>query len=109
MCPARRAVLLEEFARCLAELGERVRIYFVYRFEKRTSERAQKLLGTARPDQRIRCRVRYGEVLNLKGEDLNLTVREMSQEHSVVIVKDENTFDRVRVGSRVRVLQITRV
>jgi D-serine deaminase-like pyridoxal phosphate-dependent protein len=52
----------------------------------------------------------YGRVLNLAGEDLNLTVSEMSQEHGVVIVKDEtgesgeNAFDRLRVGSRVRVL-----
>ena len=28
----------------------------------------------------------------------------MSQEHGVVITKDENAFDRLRVGSRVRVL-----
>jgi D-serine deaminase-like pyridoxal phosphate-dependent protein len=46
----------------------------------------------------------YGKVLDLEGNDLNLTVSEMSQEHGVVIVKDENTFDRLRVGSRVRVL-----
>ena len=46
----------------------------------------------------------YGRVLDLKGKDLNLTVSEMSQEHGSVIVKDENTFDRLRVGSRVRVL-----
>ena len=46
----------------------------------------------------------YGRVLDLLGEDLNLTVSEMSQEHGVVMVKDENTFDRLRVGSRVRVL-----
>ena len=46
----------------------------------------------------------YGRVLNLSGEDLSLTVSEMSQEHGVVMVKDENTFDRLRVGSRVRVL-----
>jgi D-serine deaminase-like pyridoxal phosphate-dependent protein len=46
----------------------------------------------------------YGRVLNLAGEDLNLTVCEMSQEHGVVMVKDENTFDRLRVGTRVRVL-----
>ena len=46
----------------------------------------------------------YGRVLNLAGEDLNLTVSEMSQEHGVIIVKDENTFDGLRVGSRVRVL-----
>jgi D-serine deaminase-like pyridoxal phosphate-dependent protein len=46
----------------------------------------------------------YGKVLDLEGQDLNLTVSEMSQEHGVVIVKDENTFNRLRVGSRVRVL-----
>jgi D-serine deaminase-like pyridoxal phosphate-dependent protein len=46
----------------------------------------------------------YGKVLDLAGKDLNLTVSEMSQEHGVVIAKDENTFDRLRVGSRVRVL-----
>ena len=46
----------------------------------------------------------YGRVLNLAGEDLNLTVSEMSQEHGTVIVEDENTFDRLKVGSRVRVL-----
>ena len=49
----------------------------------------------------------YGRVLDLKGEDLNLTVCEMSQEHGVIIAKDENsenTLDRLSVGSRVRVL-----
>jgi len=46
----------------------------------------------------------YGRVLDLEGKDLNLTVSEMSQEHGTVIVKDEKTFDRLRVGSRVRVL-----
>jgi D-serine deaminase-like pyridoxal phosphate-dependent protein len=46
----------------------------------------------------------YGRVLNLAGEDLNLTVSEMSQEHGVLMAKDENTFDHLRVGSRVRVL-----
>jgi D-serine deaminase-like pyridoxal phosphate-dependent protein len=46
----------------------------------------------------------YGKLLDLEGKDLNLTVSEMSQELGVVIVKDENIFDRLRVGSRVRVL-----
>jgi D-serine deaminase-like pyridoxal phosphate-dependent protein len=46
----------------------------------------------------------YGKVLDLAGNDLNLTVSEMSQEHGTVIAKDENIFDRLRVGSRVRVL-----
>jgi D-serine deaminase-like pyridoxal phosphate-dependent protein len=43
-------------------------------------------------------------VLDLEGKDLNLTVSEMSQEHGFVMVEDENIFDRLRVGSRVRVL-----
>lgn len=46
----------------------------------------------------------YGRILDLAGEDLNLTVCEMSQEHGVIMVKDENTLDRLSVGSRVRVL-----
>jgi len=46
----------------------------------------------------------YGRVLDLEGNDLNLTVSEMSQEHGVMIAQDEKTFDRLRVGSRVRVL-----
>src|SRR5688572_20082099 len=52
----------------------------------------------------------YGKVLDFEGNDLNLTVSEMSQEHGVVIANDENdeksenTLDRLRVGSRVRVL-----
>jgi D-serine deaminase-like pyridoxal phosphate-dependent protein len=46
----------------------------------------------------------YGKVLDLTGKDLNLTVSEMSQEHGFVIAKDEHTFDRLRVGTRVRVL-----
>jgi D-serine deaminase-like pyridoxal phosphate-dependent protein len=46
----------------------------------------------------------YGKVLDLQGKDLNLTVSEMSQEHGAVIAKDENILDRLRVGSRVRVL-----
>jgi D-serine deaminase-like pyridoxal phosphate-dependent protein len=46
----------------------------------------------------------YGEVLDLKGKRLNLTVSEISQEHGFVIANDERTLDRLRVGSRVRVL-----
>lgn len=46
----------------------------------------------------------YGRVLDLRGIDLNLTVSEMSQEHGFVIANDEHSFDRLRVGSRVRVL-----
>ena len=46
----------------------------------------------------------YGKVLDLQGQDLNLSVSEMSQEHGAVIAKDENILDRLKVGSRVRVL-----
>jgi D-serine deaminase-like pyridoxal phosphate-dependent protein len=46
----------------------------------------------------------YGKVLDLAGKDLNLTVSEMSQEHGVMIAKDEHTLDRLKVGARVRVL-----
>jgi D-serine deaminase-like pyridoxal phosphate-dependent protein len=46
----------------------------------------------------------YGRVLDLEEKDLNLTVSEMSQEHGVVMAEDDSTFDRLKVGSRVRVL-----
>lgn len=46
----------------------------------------------------------YGRVLDLEGRDLNLTVSEMSQEHGVIIGKDDNIFDRLKIGSRVRVM-----
>jgi D-serine deaminase-like pyridoxal phosphate-dependent protein len=46
----------------------------------------------------------YGKVLDLDGNDLNLIVSEMSQEHGVVMVEDDHTLDRLKVGSRVRVL-----
>ena len=46
----------------------------------------------------------YGKVLDLNGNDLNLTVSELSQEHGVVIAENEHTLDRLKVGSRLRVL-----
>jgi D-serine deaminase-like pyridoxal phosphate-dependent protein len=46
----------------------------------------------------------YGKVLDLEGNDLNCTASEMSQEHGVLMLKDDPTFDRLKVGSRVRVL-----
>ncbi len=46
----------------------------------------------------------YGKVLDLTGKDLNLTVSEMSQEHGFVMAHDDKTFDRLKVGTRVRVL-----
>ena len=46
----------------------------------------------------------YGRVLDLAGNDLNLTVGEMSQEHGVLYMEDDGLFDRLKVGTRVRVL-----
>jgi D-serine deaminase-like pyridoxal phosphate-dependent protein len=46
----------------------------------------------------------YGKVLDLEGNDLNLNVNEMSQEHGVLLAEDENSFERLKVGARVRVL-----
>jgi len=46
----------------------------------------------------------YGKVLDLTGKDLSLNVSEMSQEHGFVVVKDEDAFDQLKVGTRVRVL-----
>lgn len=46
----------------------------------------------------------YGRVLDLAGSDLNVTVGEMSQEHGVVFTHDDQTFDQLKVGTRVRVL-----
>jgi D-serine deaminase-like pyridoxal phosphate-dependent protein len=46
----------------------------------------------------------YGKVLDLEGKDLNCTVSEMSQEHGAIHIEDQGTFDRLKVGTRVRVL-----
>lgn len=46
----------------------------------------------------------YGRVLDLGGRDLGLRVESLSQEHGAVSVRDENLFDSLRVGTRVRVL-----
>src|SRR6185503_4666299 len=46
----------------------------------------------------------YGRVLDLAGNDLNLTVREMSQEHGVLFAEDQKVFDSLKIGTRVRVL-----
>jgi len=46
----------------------------------------------------------YGRVLDLAGNDLNVTVREMSQEHGVMFAGDAKVFDQIKVGTRVRVL-----
>jgi len=46
----------------------------------------------------------FGRVLDLDGADTGLRVASLSQEHGAVPVPDEATFDRLRVGTRVRVL-----
>jgi D-serine deaminase-like pyridoxal phosphate-dependent protein len=46
----------------------------------------------------------FGRVLDLEGRDLGLVVDGVSQEHGVVRVRDEAGFDRLPVGTRVRVL-----
>jgi D-serine deaminase-like pyridoxal phosphate-dependent protein len=46
----------------------------------------------------------YGHVYDLEGNDLSLRVGSLSQEHGEIFVEDENTFNNLKVGSRVRVL-----
>ena len=46
----------------------------------------------------------YGTVLDLEGNDLNLAVGDISQEHGVLYMEDDRLFDRLTVGTRVRVL-----
>ena len=46
----------------------------------------------------------YGRVLGLDGGDLGVRVDGVSQEHGVVRIEDDETFDRLPVGARVRVL-----
>ena len=46
----------------------------------------------------------YGRVLDLAGEDTGLRVASLSQEHGSVEVGGAATFDRLKVGARVRVL-----
>ncbi|HXG83157.1 MAG TPA: alanine racemase [Pyrinomonadaceae bacterium] len=46
----------------------------------------------------------YGRVYDLAGEDLNLRVESLSQEHGAITVKDPAIFNRLKVGSRVRIL-----
>jgi D-serine deaminase-like pyridoxal phosphate-dependent protein len=46
----------------------------------------------------------YGRVYDLAGNDLNLRVESLSQEHGEISVGDENTFKNLKVGSRVRIL-----
>lgn len=46
----------------------------------------------------------YGRVLDLAGNELGLRVSSLSQEHGVLLAPDDATFDRLKVGTRVRVL-----
>jgi D-serine deaminase-like pyridoxal phosphate-dependent protein len=46
----------------------------------------------------------YGRVYDLGGNDLNLRIGSLSQEHGEIFVDDQTTFDRLKVGDRVRIL-----
>lgn len=46
----------------------------------------------------------YGHVYDLDGNDLNLRVGSLSQEHGQIFVEEARVFDQLKVGSRVRIL-----
>jgi D-serine deaminase-like pyridoxal phosphate-dependent protein len=46
----------------------------------------------------------YGRVYDLAGNDLNLRVESLSQEHGEIHVSSAQVFDNLKVGSRVRIL-----
>jgi D-serine deaminase-like pyridoxal phosphate-dependent protein len=46
----------------------------------------------------------YGRVLDLAGNDLGLRVESVSQEHGSSHVADDNVFERLKTGTRVRIL-----
>lgn len=46
----------------------------------------------------------YGHVYDLAGNDLNLRVQSLSQEHGEISVPDAQVFNSLKVGSRVRIL-----
>ncbi|HEX8195814.1 MAG TPA: alanine racemase [Pyrinomonadaceae bacterium] len=46
----------------------------------------------------------YGRVLDLTGNDLNLRVKSVSQEHGTIHIRDEATFEHLKIGTRVRIL-----
>lgn len=46
----------------------------------------------------------YGRVLDIDGNELGLRVDALSQEHGTIHVADETMLDRLKVGSRVRIL-----
>ncbi len=46
----------------------------------------------------------YGRVYDLEGNDLNLRVESLSQEHGEISVQAEKTFNDLKVGERIRIL-----
>jgi D-serine deaminase-like pyridoxal phosphate-dependent protein len=46
----------------------------------------------------------YGLVLDIEGRDTGARLAGLSQEHGEVLVDDEETFNQLKVGTRVRVL-----
>ncbi|NJM51912.1 MAG: hypothetical protein HC846_00135 [Blastocatellia bacterium] len=46
----------------------------------------------------------YGHILDLDGNELGLRLNSLSQEHGVFYVQDDETFNRLKIGSRVRIL-----
>lgn len=46
----------------------------------------------------------YGRVYDLEGNDLNLRVGSLSQEHGEIFVEDDRVFNSLKVGSRLRIL-----
>jgi D-serine deaminase-like pyridoxal phosphate-dependent protein len=46
----------------------------------------------------------YGQLLDLEGNSLGLRVDGLSQEHGEIVCKEENLLDRLKVGTRLRVL-----
>lgn len=46
----------------------------------------------------------YGRVIDLDGNDLDLRIDSLSQEHGEMKVDDERVFDELKVGSRVRIV-----
>lgn len=46
----------------------------------------------------------YGRVLDLEGNDLGLRVSAVSQEHGTVLAQEDHKFDKLQIGTRVRVV-----
>ncbi|MDQ3322146.1 MAG: alanine racemase [Acidobacteriota bacterium] len=46
----------------------------------------------------------FGRVSDSRGDDLNLRVDLLSQEHGTIFVEDEKLFEKLKVGERVRIL-----